>query len=106
MRWPELLAAQGSKDVGGVKLPAVGFGTYNTKQGIAMQAVEIALSQGVRHIDTAAAYGNEQDIGKAWRSSGLSRSEIFLSSKLDRQQLGKVVPLPPSVFAHWQSRGK
>uniref|UniRef100_A0A7S4L0L1 NADP-dependent oxidoreductase domain-containing protein n=1 Tax=Guillardia theta TaxID=55529 RepID=A0A7S4L0L1_GUITH len=89
MRWPELLAAQGSKDVGGVKLPAVGFGTYNTKQGIAMQAVEIALSQGVRHIDTAAAYGNEQDIGKAWRSSGLSRSEIFLSSKLDRQQLGK-----------------
>lgn len=67
----------------GLEIPCVGFGTWQAKDGNeAMQAVKDALAAGYRHIDTAAAYGNEESIGEAIRQSGIPREEIFITTKL------------------------
>ena len=67
----------------GVKMPMLGLGTFQAEKGeAARSAVLWALEAGYRHIDTAAAYGNEQDVGQAIRESGIPRSEIFLTTKL------------------------
>lgn len=65
-----------------VSLPQVGFGTYKVTEG-AQAIVESALEAGYRHIDTAQMYGNEEEVGRAWKSSGIPRNELFLTSKLD-----------------------
>ena len=68
---------------GGVKIPAIGFGTWQVKDGNeAYEATLWALEAGYRHIDTAHAYGNEESVGRAIRDSGLSREEIFVTTKL------------------------
>jgi diketogulonate reductase-like aldo/keto reductase len=67
----------------GVKIPCVGFGTWQASDGeIAFTAVKDALALGYRHIDTAAAYGNEESVGRAVRESGIPRENIFITSKL------------------------
>lgn len=67
----------------GVKIPVVGFGTWQTPPGdVTYNAVREALLAGYRHIDTAQAYGNEASVGKAILDSGIPRSEIFVTSKL------------------------
>ncbi|MGM9632454.1 MAG: aldo/keto reductase [Eubacteriales bacterium] len=67
----------------GVKIPAIGFGTWQAADGEeAYSSCLSALRAGYRHIDTAFAYGNEQSVARAVRDSGLSRSEIFLTTKL------------------------
>lgn len=67
----------------GVKIPVVGFGTWQTPDGdVAKHAVKTALNVGYRHIDTAAAYGNEESVGQAIKESGVDRHDIFLTSKL------------------------
>lgn len=67
----------------GVKIPVVGFGTWQSKDGDeAYNAVKAALEAGYRHIDTAAAYGNEESVGKAIKDSGIDRKELFITSKL------------------------
>jgi len=67
----------------GVKIPAIGFGTWQIPSGdITYNSVREALKIGYRHIDTAQAYGNEASVGKAIRDSGIDRSEIFVTSKL------------------------
>ena len=67
----------------GVKIPCVGFGTWQTPDGeTAVNSVKVALEVGYRHIDTAAAYGNEVSVGKAIAESGLRREDIFVTSKL------------------------
>jgi diketogulonate reductase-like aldo/keto reductase len=66
----------------GVELPALGLGVFQTPAEETRAAVEAALSAGYRHIDTAAAYGNERQVGEAVRSSGLDRSEVFLETKI------------------------
>ena len=67
----------------GNKIPAVGFGTFQiTAEGSTYKAVKEALALGYRHIDTAAAYFNEKEVGQAVRESGISRDEIFVTSKL------------------------
>jgi diketogulonate reductase-like aldo/keto reductase len=68
-------------------MPAVGFGMYNTDAKSAFQAVSEALEAGVRSIDTAAAYGNEKEVGMGWKASGLTRSDLTLSSKLSNMDL-------------------
>ncbi|AVL00709.1 aldo/keto reductase [Pediococcus inopinatus] len=69
-----------------VKIPKVGFGTWQTPAGdVAYQAVLNALKVGYRHIDTAKAYGNEADVGRAVRDSGIARDQIFVTSKLPAQ---------------------
>lgn len=73
----------------GVEIPVYGFGTYQIPaDGSTYKAVREALDLGIRHIDTAAAYFNEQEVGKAIRESGISRKEIFLTSKLWLQDYG------------------
>ncbi|PRX97931.1 aldo/keto reductase [Allonocardiopsis opalescens] len=66
----------------GVRMPALGFGVYQTPPEQTVAAVETALSTGYRHIDTAAAYGNEREVGAAIRRSGLDRSEVFVETKV------------------------
>lgn len=67
----------------GVKIPVVGFGTWQTPDGnIAESSVLAALKAGYRHIDTAAAYGNQESVGRGIRKSGIPRDEIFVTTKL------------------------
>ncbi|KAA8445936.1 aldo/keto reductase [Weissella paramesenteroides] len=67
----------------GVEIPVVGFGTWQTPDGdVAYQSVLDALKAGYRHIDTAAAYGNEASVGRAIKDSGIPREELFITSKL------------------------
>jgi len=66
----------------GVEMPALGFGVFQTPPAETVDAVEAALRTGYRHIDTAAAYGNERGVGEAIRRSGVDRSEIFVETKV------------------------
>ena len=66
----------------GVELPALGYGVFQTPPDETIAAVETALRTGYRHIDTAAAYGNEREVGEAIRRSGVDRSEIFVETKV------------------------
>lgn len=67
----------------GIQIPAVGFGTFLIPpDGSTYKAVREALDAGYRHIDTATAYYNEDEVGNAVRDSGISREEIFITSKL------------------------
>ena len=73
----------------GNSIPAVGFGVFMIEpNGPTYNAVLAALRAGYRHIDTAAAYFNEEDVGKAVRDSGIPREEIFVTSKLWLQDHG------------------
>ncbi len=70
-------------------IPAVGFGVFLIPGGgPAYEAAAAALRAGYRHIDTAAAYFNEEDVGRAVRDSGIPRGEIFVTSKLWLQDYG------------------
>jgi len=78
MKWPAALAAEAELAVGSKsgRIAAVGFGMYNTKPEMSAEAVRLALEAGVRAIDTATAYGNEKEVGQAWKASGIARSEV------------------------------
>lgn len=66
-----------------VLIPAVGFGVFMVpNDGPTYEVTLTALKAGYRHIDTAAAYMNESDVGKAIKDSGIDRQEIFITSKL------------------------
>lgn len=66
----------------GVTLPAIGLGVFQTPPAETSAAVETALSLGYRHIDTAAGYGNEREVGEGIRRSGVARSDIFIETKI------------------------
>jgi diketogulonate reductase-like aldo/keto reductase len=66
----------------GAKIPAVGFGTWQAAPLEVEKAVEIALRAGYRHIDCAAIYRNETEVGAGIKKSGVPRSEIFVTTKL------------------------
>ncbi len=66
----------------GIDIPAVGLGTWQSAPEDCYRAVRWALDAGYRHIDTAHAYGNEADVGRAIRDSGIPREEIFVTTKL------------------------
>ncbi|WP_126557808.1 aldo/keto reductase [Dictyobacter kobayashii] len=102
-------------------MPWLGFGVFQTKEGNeVIQAVSDALETGYRSIDTAAAYGNETGVGTAIKQSGVSRSELFVTTKLwnadqgydsalrafdeSRKKLGlDVIDL---YLIHWPVKGK
>lgn len=65
----------------GVKIPCIGYGTWQTPGDVARESVKDALLAGYRHIDTAAAYGNEAEVGEGIRASGVKREEIFVTTK-------------------------
>src|SRR5690606_6867159 len=66
----------------GVEMPALGFGVFQTPPAETEIAVAEALRVGYRHIDTAAAYGNERGVGNAIKASGMDRSEVFVETKI------------------------
>ena len=72
----------------GQKLPTVGFGTYKSEGQEGIEAVSTAISNGYSLIDTAAVYGNEETVGKGIKASGASREDIFVTTKLWRENLG------------------
>ena len=65
-----------------VTMPALGLGVFQTPPEETRDAVRAALDAGYRHIDTAAAYGNEREVGEAVHAAELERSEIFLETKV------------------------
>ena len=66
----------------GVTLPSIGFGVFQSAPEETTAAVGTALAAGYRHIDTAAGYGNEREVGEAVRRSGLDRDDVVLETKV------------------------
>ncbi|MER5802119.1 aldo/keto reductase [Streptomyces mirabilis] len=66
----------------GVEMPALGLGVFQTPPDVTTAAVAEALRVGYRHVDTAAAYGNEREVGEGIRRSGLARDEVFVETKI------------------------
>jgi len=66
----------------GVEIPQVGFGTYLSVGDDAINSVKEAIEAGYRHLDTAAAYGNEEQVAEGIRRGGVPRGELFITTKL------------------------
>jgi diketogulonate reductase-like aldo/keto reductase len=105
----------------GVKIPRLGLGVYQAPPGEStLRAVKYALKIGYRHIDTAWLYGNEIDVGRAIRESGIEREEIFITSKVWNSDQGyqstlaacdrslKLLGLPyvDLYLIHWPVEGR
>jgi 2,5-diketo-D-gluconate reductase B len=75
-------------------IPQMGYGTWNRPADEAYQGVIWALEAGCRHIDTAQGYNNEQDVARAIKDSGISRRDIFITTKVkpDNYGPGQVMP--------------
>lgn len=71
-----------------IEIPQIGFGTFGVPPEETQRAVELALEVGYRHIDTAAAHGNEKQVGAALAASGLLRQDYFVTSRLWSSQNG------------------
>lgn len=73
-----------------VSLPVLGFGCWQLEpNGETQKSVEAALEVGYRHIDTADAYGNHRDVAKAIQNSGIERKQLFITTKIWRDDLSK-----------------
>src|SRR5690349_18061366 len=72
----------------GGRMPLLGFGTWQIKGAEATRAVATALEAGYRHLDTAQVYGNEAEVGTGLAESGLSRSDVFLTTKCPPNRAG------------------
>ena len=66
----------------GLEIPAIGFGVFQSAPEETVDAVRTALQTGYRHIDTAAAYGNEREVGEGIRASGVDRDDIVVETKI------------------------
>ncbi|MET3193944.1 aldo/keto reductase [Bacillus sp. OAE603] len=66
----------------GVKMPQLGFGVWRVSPEDGVDAVRTAIEVGYRHIDTAAVYKNEEQVGEAIRQSGIAREELFITTKV------------------------
>ncbi|PYY59458.1 aldo/keto reductase [Curtobacterium sp. MCSS17_011] len=66
----------------GLEIPAIGFGVFQSKPDETVEAVRTAIEVGYRHIDTAAGYGNERQVGEGIRASGVDRDEIVVETKV------------------------
>lgn len=73
----------------GAAIPAIGLGTWPLTGDVAEQAVTAALDAGYRHIDTAAMYGNEAEVGRAIRASKVPRDQIFVTTKVWRDNIAE-----------------
>jgi 2,5-diketo-D-gluconate reductase A len=71
----------------GVEIPQLGFGVFQIPPDETVKATTTALDIGYRHIDTAQMYGNEREVGRAVRESGIPRDEVFVTSKLNNNRL-------------------
>ena len=73
----------------GAEMPLLGFGTWQIRGEKAYEAVRDALEAGYRHIDTATMYGNEAEVGRALRDSGVPRDDVFVTTKLPPERVGR-----------------
>ncbi len=76
----------------GAEIPQLGFGVWKAKKDDCYKATLKAFEVGYRHIDTAAIYGNEGQVGRALRESGLKREEVFITTKLWNADHGEQKP--------------
>src|SRR6266498_3759315 len=74
---------------GDAEMPVVGLGTWQLQGRRGYEAIRLALEVGYRHIDTATMYGNEAEVGRAVRDSGLDRREVFITTKLPPERAGR-----------------
>jgi 2,5-diketo-D-gluconate reductase A len=74
---------------GPVAMPLLGFGTWQLRGTAAYEAVREALAAGYRHLDTATMYGNEAEVGRALRDSGVARDDVFITTKLPPDRAGR-----------------
>lgn len=72
----------------GVEIPQLGFGVFQIPVEETQEKVEEALSVGYRHVDTAAAYGNEAEVGAAIAATGVRREDVFVTTKLWNSEQG------------------
>lgn len=72
----------------GIKMPILGFGVYQVDPKETEQVVLEAIETGYRLVDTAAAYENEEAVGRALKRSGIAREELFVTTKLWIQDAG------------------
>jgi 2,5-diketo-D-gluconate reductase A len=72
-----------------VEMPLVGLGTWQLRGRRGYDAVRYALEVGYRQLDTATVYGNEADVGRAVRDSDISRGEIFVTTKVPENRVGR-----------------
>ena len=89
MREERLIADASVELASGGKMPILGLGTWQARGSSAVSAVLCALEVGYRHIDTATAYGNEEQIGRAVAESDVPRDEIFVTTKLPPSRAGR-----------------
>ena len=82
------VAFQSAELTSGAKMPLVGLGTWQARGQSARDAVLHALEVGYRHVDTATAYGNEEQVGRAMAESPVPREEIFVTTKLPPSRAG------------------
>ena len=87
---PQLPDDAVSFDSGG-RMPLLGFGTWQIEGEEAVAATRAALEAGYRHLDTATVYGNEAEVGKAIRDSGVSRDDVFVTTKCPPNLAGEAV---------------
>ncbi|MCC5847996.1 MAG: aldo/keto reductase [Verrucomicrobia bacterium] len=87
MTIPKTTSELFTKTFQSVKVPALGFGTFQLKGDICRQAVTEALEIGYRHVDTARMYQNETEVGRGILESSVDRSDIFITSKIGREHL-------------------
>ena len=73
----------------GVEAPVVGLGTWQLTGSVCRDVVADALDMGYRHVDTAEAYDNEEDVGRGLADAGVDRSEVFLTTKAWYDHLGE-----------------
>jgi diketogulonate reductase-like aldo/keto reductase len=102
---------------GGGRIPLLGLGTWQIKGAQATQSVSWALEAGYRHLDTAAVYGNEAEVGAGLRESGINRDEVFITTKVPGGATGReAATLQESLsklgtdrvdlwLIHWPSNG-
>ena len=102
----------------GARIPAIGLGTYPMRGETCVAAVTAALGSGYRHIDTAAGYNNEAEVGEGVRASGVPRDQIFITTKIRPEDLAtgdmqraveqslKALGIETAdlVLIHWPSR--
>lgn len=74
---------------GDIRMPVLGFGTWQATGRTGYDAIRAALDIGYRHIDTATMYGNEEEVGRAIRDSGIPREDIFVTTKLPPERVGR-----------------
>jgi Aldo/keto reductase family len=84
----------------GVQMPILGFGVYQIPPEKTEQAVSDAFAAGYRLLDTAAAYGNEEAVGRAVKASGIPREDLFVTTRLWVQD----APAQDNTRARWRPR--